>query len=207
MRILVACESSGIVRDAFLAAGHDAWSCDLLPYSGDKPWGVQKHIQGDVKLLLKSQKTHPWDMMIAHPPCTYLAVSGLHWNKRDHMRSAKTEMALDFVRFLMDQPIDKIAIENPVLCISSRIRKPDQTIQPYQFGHDASKRTCLWLKNLPPLEIDPTLYVQPRMVGDRPRWANQTDSGQNRLPPSSDRWKKRSETYTGIAKAMAKAWS
>jgi len=133
-------------------------------------------------------------------------VSGLHWNGRIPGRAALTEEALGFVRFLMDQPIPKIAIENPVSCISSRIRKPDQTIQPYQFGHDASKRTCLWLKGLSPLPIDPALYVEPRMVNGKPRWANQTDSGQNKLGPSPDRWKERSETYSGIANAMAQHW-
>jgi len=204
MKILVACESSGIVRDAFAAAGNDAWSCDLLAYSGDKPDGNIRHIQADVKDVLAGSR---WDLLIAHPPCTYLAVSGLHWNNRVPGRQAKTQEALDFVRFLMDQPIDKIAIENPVSCISTQIRKPDQTIQPYQFGHDASKRTCLWLKNLQPLTIDPALYVEPRMVGGKPRWANQTDSGQNRLPPSADRWQKRAETYAGIASAMVQAWS
>lgn len=204
MKILVACESSGIVRDAFAAAGHDAWSCDLLPYSGDKPDGNIRHIRADVRDVLAGSQ---WDMLIAHPPCTYLAVSGLHWNKRVPGRQAKTQEALDFVRFLMDQPIDKIAIENPVSCISTHIRKPDQTIQPYQFGHDASKRTCLWLKNLQPLTIDPALYVEPRIVDGKPRWANQTDSGQNKLPPSADRWQKRSETYAGIASAMVQAWS
>lgn len=137
MKILVACESSGIVRDAFAAAGHDAWSCDLLPYSGDKLDGNIRHIRADVRDVLAGSQ---WDMLIAHPPCTYLAVSGLHWNKRVPGRQAKTHEALDFVRFLMDQPIDKIAIENPVSCISTHIRKPDQTIQPYQFGHDASKQ-------------------------------------------------------------------
>jgi hypothetical protein len=147
---------------------------------------------------------HGWDLMIAHPPCTYLCSSGLHWNKRIPERAQKTEEALEFVQVLLDAPIAKIALENPIGCISTRIRKPDQTIQPYQFGDDASKATCLWLKGLPPLR--PTQFVEPRMVNGKPRWANQTDSGQNRLPPSADRWKIRSETYVGIAEAMVAQW-
>ena len=196
MKILVACEYSGRVRDAFRAAGHDAWSCDLLPCDADPAY----HIQGDVVPLLGQG----WDLMVAHPPCTYLCSSGLHWNKRVEGRQAKTEAALDFVRTLLSCPIPRVAIENPVGCISTRIRKPDQTIQPWQFGHDASKATCLWLKGLPLLR--PGAIISPRMVAGRPRWANQTDSGQNRLGPSTDRWKIRSETYSGIATAMAQQW-
>ncbi|MFZ9732768.1 MAG: hypothetical protein ACO3BA_05320 [Schleiferiaceae bacterium] len=196
MKILVACEYSGRVRDAFRAAGHDAWSCDLLPCDADPAY----HIQGDVVPLLGQG----WDLMVAHPPCTYLCSSGLHWNKRVEGRQAKTEAALDFVRTLLSCPIPRVAIENPVGCISTRIRKPDQTIQPWQFGHDASKATCLWLKGLPLLR--PTAIISPRMVDGKPRWANQTDSGQNRLGPSADRWKIRSETYSGIATAMAQQW-
>ncbi len=197
MRVLIACEFSGTVRDAFLRRGHYALSCDLLPCesqsSGD-------HYQGDVRDILNDG----WDLMIAHPPCTYLCSSGLHWNKRRPGRQALTDEALDFVRLLLDAPIPRIALENPVGCISTQIRRPDQTIQPYEFGHDASKKTCLWLKNLPPLY--PTAFVEPRMVNGRPRWGNQTDSGQNKLPPSADRWAIRSETYTGIAEAMANQW-
>jgi hypothetical protein len=148
---------------------------------------------------------HDWDLMIAHPPCTYLCSSGLHWNKRRLERAQQTEAALDFVRQLLDAPIARIALENPIGCISTRIRKPDQTIQPWQFGHDASKATCLWLKGLPPLM--PTNQIAPRLVNGRKRWGNQTDSGQNKLPPSADRWKIRSETYKGIADAMANQWS
>jgi hypothetical protein len=196
VKILVACEYSGRVRDAFRAAGHDAWSCDLLPCDADPAY----HIQGDVVPLLGQG----WDLMVAHPPCTYLCSSGLHWNKRVEGRQAKTEAALDFVRTLLSCPIPRVAIENPVGCISTRIRKPDQTIQPWQFGHDASKATCLWLKELPLLR--PTAIISPRMVDGKPRWANQTDSGQNRLGPSADRWKIRSETYSGIATAMAQQW-
>lgn len=195
MRVLIACEFSGTVRDAFAAAGHDAMSCDLLPTT--KPG---EHYQGDIRDLLGQA----WDLMIAHPPCTYLCSSGLHWNKRRPERVSLTEEALDFVRLLLDAPIPRIALENPVGCISTRIRPYDQMIQPYEYGHDASKKTCLWLKNLPPLR--PTQFIEPRMVNGRPRWENQTDSGQNRLPPSQDRWAIRSETYQGIAEAMAAQW-
>jgi len=198
MKVLVACEYSGVVRDAFLRAGHYALSCDLLPCestaSGD-------HYQGDVRDVLD----HGWDLMIAHPPCTYLSVSGMHWTKRGLRDPKLTEDALGFVRALMDAPIESIAIENPVSVISSRIRKPDQIVQPWQFGHDASKKTCLWLKNLPLLHA--TKIVEPRIVNGRARWGNQTDSGQNRLAPSADRWKIRSATYQGIADAMAAQWA
>jgi len=195
MRVLIACEYSGTVRDAFLRAGHDALSCDLLPTESPGP-----HYQGDVRDVLADG----WDLMIAHPPCTYLCSSGLHWNKRVLGRQALTDEALDFVRLLLAAPIPRIALENPIGCISTQIRRPDQTIQPHQFGHDASKATCLWLQGLLPLV--PTELVEPRIVNGKRRWANQTDSGQNRLPPSADRWKIRSETYAGIAAAMAAQW-
>jgi hypothetical protein len=139
--------------------------------------------------------------MVGHPPCTYLAVSGLHWNKRRPERALLTEEALEFVRLLLDAPIPLIALENPVGCISSRIRKPDQIIQPWQFGHDASKATCLWLKGLPLLQPTDVLPG-----GRAARRANQTASGQNKLSPSKDRWKLRSLTYPGIAEAMATQW-
>lgn len=196
MKVLVACESSGTVRDAFSRLGHDAMSCDLLP--SEAPG---KHYQGSVFDLDLAE----FDLMIAHPPCTYLSVSGMHWTSRGLRDPQLTEDALEFVRRLMEAPIERIAIENPVSVISSRIRKPDQTIQPYQFGHDASKRTCLWLKGLP--RLIPTKNISPRIVNGKPRWANQTDSGQNRLPPTKDRWKQRSKTYSGIADAMAAQWS
>jgi hypothetical protein len=207
MRVLVACEFSGIVREAFRAKGHDAWSCDLLPAEDGSPY----HYQLDVMRLLRprgimGQAAVPsWDLMIAHPPCTYLSVSGLHWNKRKPERAKETEKALDFVRQLLSAPIHRIALENPISCISSQIRRPDQIIQPWQFGHDASKSTCFWLKNLPKLR--PTNFVEPRMVKGKPRWSNQTDSGQNKLGPSKNRWKLRSLTYQGIALAMADQWS
>ena len=196
MRVLVACEYSGAVRDAFIRAGHYAASCDLLP--SESPLG--DHYQCNVLDIID----HGWDLMVAHPPCTYLSSSGLHWNKRRPEREQMTKYALQFVSQLMEVNIPRIAIENPIGCISTKIRKPDQIIKPYQFGHDASKNTCLWLKGLPLLR--PTQLVEPRLVNGKPRWANQTDSGQNKLTPSPDRWKIRSETYTGIAKAMAEQW-
>lgn len=196
MRVLIACEFSGIVRREFAKRGHDAWSCDILPAEDLN----DKHYQCDVLRTLDNG----WDLMIAHPPCTYLCSSGLHWNKKNFDRAKNTELALEFVKKLLDSNIEKIALENPIGCISTRIRKPDQIIQPYEYGHDASKATCLWLKNLPKL-ID-TEYILPRFVNGKNRWSNQTDSGQNRLPPSKDRWKLRSQTYKGIAQAMASQW-
>lgn len=184
-----------MVRDEFSKLGHYALSCDLLPSDREG-----YHYQGDVSDLL----SQGWDLMIAHPPCTYLCSSGLHRNKNNPERQQKTEDALEFVNKLLDAPIPRIALENPIGCISTRIRKPDQIIQPYWFGEDASKSTCLWLKGLPLLQ--PTRFVEPRIVDGKKRWGNQTDSGQNRLGPSEDRWKLRSITYTGIAKAMAMQW-
>ena len=194
---MIACEFSGTVRDAFASRGHDAWSCDLLPT--EKPG---QHIQGDVLEVLDEG----WDLMIAHPPCTYLALSGLHWNNRIPGRREKHDAALDFVRALLSANVPKIALENPVGAISRHIRKPDQLIQPWQFGHDASKLTCLWLKGLPRLR--PTRVVPPpaRQANGSPRYSNQTASGQNKLGPSPDRWKLRSLTYPGIAEAMAEQW-
>lgn len=187
LKVLVACEESGAVRDAFIARGHFAMSCDLIPTRSPGP-----HWQGDVMEIIYAG----WDLMVAHPPCTFLSSSGLHWNKRRPERAAQTEAALDFVRTLLAAPIPKIALENPVGCISSRIRKPDQIIQPYDFGDDASKATCLWLKGLAPLRS--TLRVPGRMiewpVGSGKmveRWANQTDSGQNVLGPHEDRKRER----------------
>lgn len=142
--------------------------------------------------------------MIAHPPCTYLCSSGLHWNKRIPGREDQTADAVEFVRFLLSAPIEQIALENPVGRIGTAVRKADQVLQPYQFGHDASKSTCLWLKNLP--HLVPTRHVLPRIVNGKPRCGNQTDSGQNKLTPSLDRWAIRSKTYEGIAAAMAAQW-
>lgn len=196
MRVLVACEWSGQVRRAFRERGHEAWSCDLEPPADGSP----HHIQDDVRKNLR----WGWDLIIAFPPCTYLCSSGMHRTARGLRDPQLTEDALKFVRTLMEAPAPRVAAENPVGVISTRIRKPDQIIQPYQFGHDASKRTCLWLKFLPPLV--PTAYVPPRMVNGKPRWGNQTDSGQNRLGPGETRAKIRGETYPGIAAAMAEQW-
>jgi hypothetical protein len=180
-RVLVACEYSGTVRDAFAALGWDAWSCDLLP--SEAPGN---HYQGDVRDMLGQG----WDIMVAHPPCTHLAVSGARWFKEKVREQAE---ALDFVRLLLAAPIPHIALENPVSVISSKIRKPDQVIQPWQHGHGETKATCLWLKNLP--RITPSNVVEGR---EQRIW---------KLPPSADRWKERSRTFSGIAKAMANQWT
>jgi hypothetical protein len=190
MKVLVACEYSGIVRDAFIARGHDAMSCDLLPTDRPGP-----HYQGPVQDILKAG----WDLMIAHPPCTHLAVSGARWFKNKQAEQAE---ALDFVRFLLDAPVSRIAVENPVSIISSRIRKPDQIIQPWQHGHEATKTTCLWLKNLPHLKptnvVDKGVRHVTKSGRSLPEWYN--------LPPSEGRWKIRSKTFQGIADAMAQQW-
>ena len=187
-RILVGCEYSGIVRDAFGALGHDAWSCDLLPT--ERPG---KHIQGDVLTVLD----YGWDLAIFHPPCTHLAVSGAAWFADKSQEQAD---ALDFVRALMNAPIPMIAIENPVSIISTHIRKPDQVIQPYDFGHLERKTTCLWLKNLPLLV--PTFQRKAEVD----RLPKNKQNPLHYLPPSEDRWKLRSATYTGIAAAFASQW-
>ena len=223
MHILIACEFSGIVREAFRAKGHDVWSCDLLPT--EKPG---QHIQGDVLEILEDG----WDMLIAFPPCTYLCSSGLHWNKRVSGRDEKTHDAMMFVFNLMGvgsiaHGIPKIALENPVGRIGTAYRKADQIIQPYQFGHDASKQTCLWLEGLPKLRptkfVDPIYgcscghrfplelgkYGCPNCNGAgkaREIWGNQTPTGQNKLGPSEVRAMERSRTYQGIADAMAAQW-
>jgi site-specific DNA-cytosine methylase len=189
MKVLIACEYSGAVRDAFIAQGHDAISCDLLPTDAPGP-----HYQGDVRDIIEDG----FDLMVAHPPCTHLAVSGARWFKDKQVEQAE---ALDFVRLLLSAPVDKIALENPISIISSRIRKPNQIIQPWQFGHPESKSTCLWLKNLPKLILTDVLPLPASG-----RWSNQTPSGQNKLGPSPDRWKERSKTYQGIAEAMAQQW-
>ena len=190
MRVLIACEYSGTVRDAFLARGHDAMSCDLLPTDAPGP-----HWCGDVRDVLGMG----WDLMIAHPPCTHLAVSGARWFDKKREEQAQ---ALDFVRLLLDAPIERICIENPVSIISSRIRKPDQIIQPYEHGHEATKTTCLWLKGLPHLKPSNIVGKGARHVTKSgrslPEWYN--------LPPSADRWKIRSATFPGIAAAMADQW-
>lgn len=179
-RVLVACEFSGVVRDAFLARGHDAVSCDLLPSERPGP-----HYQGDVQDILGDG----WGLMIAHPPCTYLAVSGARWFAG---RRQEQEEALNFVRMLMAAPIPRIALENPVSVISSRVRKPDQIVQPWQYGHGETKATCLWLKNLPILT--PTNIVAGRKAKV------------HLMEPGPNRWRERSRTYSGIAAAMADTW-
>jgi len=199
MNILIACEASGTVRDAFAAKGWDAWSCDLKPT--EKPG---QHIQGDA---LKAMRSRRWDMIIAHPECRYLSSSGMHWTRRGLRDPALTEAAFEFAKAFFDADCERVVIENSVGILSSRIRKPEQIIQPYQFGDDASKSTCLWFKGVPKLTIDPALYVQPRIVNGKKRWANQTDSGQNKLPPSAGRSAARAKTYPGIAKQMADQWT
>jgi len=188
LNVLVACEFSGVVRNAFRNRGHYAWSCDLLPAEDNNPF----HIQGDVLRFLRVPKVleTKWDLMIAHPPCTHLAVSGARWFKDKQQEQAE---ALEFVQALMNAPIDRICVENPISIISSRIRKPDQIIQPWQFGHGETKATCLWLKNLP--SLIPTNIVDGR------------EARVHKLPPGPDRWKERSRTYTGIAEAMADQWT
>ena len=181
MRVLVACEFSGIVREAFRARGHDAWSCDLLPADDNSLF----HIQADVLKLINAG----WDMMIAHPPCTHLAVSGARWFKDKQLEQAE---AIAFFMSLIAAKIPKIVVENPISIMSTRYRKPDQIIQPWQFGHGETKATCLWLKGLQPLE--PANIVSGR------------EARIHKLPPSKDRWKLRSMTYPGIAKAMAEQW-
>lgn len=198
MLVLIACEYTATVRQAFAAKGHEAVSCDILPT--EVP-GEDLHYEGDIKDILYDG----WDLMIAHPPCTYLASSGLHWNNKIEGRAELTEEALDFVRMLLDAPIDKICLENPVGRIGTAIRKADQYIQPYDFGHNASKKTGLWLKNLPKLE--PTLYIPHEYeVDGKKRWANQTPGGQDKTSPSPTRGLDRSRTFQGIADAIAEQW-
>ena len=212
MRVLIACEYSGTVRDAFIRAGHDAISCDLLESDAPGP-----HYHGDVRDIIGE----PWDAVIAFPDCTYLCGSGWHWVARGRIendgrpRMEHVKEALEFARMFIDGPetahIPKRAVENPIGKLSTLVRKPDQIIQPWQFGDDASKATCLWLSGLPRLVALPEdQQAQPRPVTSAgkivKRWANQTDSGQNVLAPSPDRWKLRSTTYQGIANAMAAQW-
>lgn len=194
MKVLIACEFSGVVRDAFTRGGADAWSCDLLPTESPG-----QHIQGDAIVALRSRS---WDLVIAFPPCTYLCVSGMHWTTRGLRDPKLTEDALEFVRAFMDSDVPRLAVENPIGVISTRIRKPNQVIQPWQFGHPESKATCLWLQGLP--KLSPTGVLPLPASG---RWENQTASGQNKLAPSPNRWALRSITYPGIAAAMADQWT
>jgi site-specific DNA-cytosine methylase len=180
VRVLVACEYSGRVRDAFIARGHDAISCDLLSTDAPGP-----HYQGDVRDIINDG----FDLMISHPPCTHLAVSGARWFKE---KVKEQQEALEFVQMLLDAPINRIALENPISIISSKIRKPNQIIQPWQFGHGETKATCLWLKNLPLLQATDIVDGREARV--------------HKMPPSEDRWKLRSTTFHGIANAMAEQW-
>ncbi len=180
MRVLVACEYSGKVREAFRKKGHDAWSCDILPAEDNSSY----HIQDDVLLNLEG-----WDLMIAHPPCTHLAVSGARWFKE---KRQEQQESIEFFMELVNAPIHKIAVENPISIMSTKFRKPDQIIQPWMFGHGETKATCLWLKGLPKLE--PTNIVEGR------------EAKVHKMPPSLNRWKERSRTYQGIADAMAEQW-
>ena len=184
MRVLVACEYSGRVRDAFRAKGHDAWSCDLLPSETE----TEYHYQKDIFDVIESNE---WDLMIAHPPCTHIAVSGARYFAQK-IADGRQQDALDFVARLMAVNIDKIAIENPISIISSKIRKPDQIIQPWQYGHGETKSTCLWLKNLPLLTPENIVPGRAAIV--------------HKMPPGPDRWKNRSRTYLGIAAAFANQW-
>lgn len=228
MKVLIACEFSGVVRDAFLARGHNAWSCDLLPTESPINNGETRgHLVMDALRVVTLAK---WDLMIAHPPCTHLSVSGARWFK-EKVASGEQGAALDFVRALMDAPIPRIAIENPVSIISSKIRKPDQIVQPWMFGHGETKTTCLWLKGLPKLEptdivvpewavrADGSIHMSAKGKRDSPthfltgrttRILSGVQLEQwNRIhkePPSPERWKNRSRTYSGLAAAMADQW-
>ena len=190
MRVLIACEYSGTVRDAFTAAGHDAMSCDLLPAET-----AGQHYQGDVRDVLCA----PWDLLIAHPPCTDLSVSGAAWFA-EKRRDGRQQAAASFFMMLADAKISRIAVENPVCVMSSLWRKPDQIIQPWQFGHAEQKKTCLWLKNLPPLVSTNNVYAEMMLLPKKER------ERLHYLPPSPDRWKIRSTTFAGFAAAMAAQW-
>jgi hypothetical protein len=181
MRVLVACEYSARVRDAFRAHGHDAWSCDLLECEADSRWHLQQHVEEVLHL--------GWDLMIAHPPCTHLAVSG---SRHFHRKQREQSEALDFVRLLMAAPIPRWCIENPISVISSAIATPQQIVQPWQFGHGETKATCLWLHNLPRLRSTDVVEGREARV--------------HMMPPGPERWKDRSRTYQGIADAMAEQW-
>jgi len=192
MRVLIGCEYSGVTRRAFAARGHDVMSCDLLESEDNSPY----HYTGDIRDML----AQPWDLMIAHPPCTDIAVSGAAWFK-EKIADGRQERALDFVRFLMTQDIPRIAIENPVSVISSKIRKPDQIVQPWMFGHKEQKATCLWLKGLPKLKATNDVKAEMMLLPKRER------ARLHYLPPSPTRWKERSRTFIGIAEAFAEQWS
>ncbi len=201
LNILIGCECSGIVRDEFIKLGHNAMSCDLQPCDRPGP-----HHQGDLLELLKSKPRGYYDLMIAHPVCTYLCGSGWHWHKKDPTRMAKSVDAREFFMRLWNHPACKhVVLENPIGIMSSWFRKPDVILQPWMAGDDASKATCLWMsEGLPKIVPNPADFVLPRITPDgKKRWANQLDSGQNRLGPSADRAKLRSQTYPGLARLIA----
>lgn len=221
-RVLISCEYSGVISSAFRRLGCEAWSCDLLPTEGDAP---EWHVTGSVEPLLLPDRA--WDLVIAHPPCTYLSVSGARWmyhpadqhlpkaKRRRHprypTRAADRESAVEFfmmfVRAWEFGVIKRLAVENPVCVMSSVYRQPDQIVQPYQFGHDAAKATCLWLHGGLP-RLTGTKYIPPTVYPDgRKRWANQSPCGADKLGPGEDRAKRRAKTYQGIAEAMAAQWS
>lgn len=206
LNVLIACEASGAVRSAFRALGHNAFSCDIRP-AEDGAHAL--HLQCNaIHAIRDGMDWSPWDLVIAHPPCTHLSASGaLHWKaKRADGRQAEAIAFLLAIRDACEAIGCAYAIENPVGIMSKTWRRPDQIIQPYHFGHDASKKTCLWLHKLPPLKPTGPI-VPPRLVNGLPRWSNQTDTGQNRVSQTSDRWRIRSKTYSGIANAMASQWS
>jgi hypothetical protein len=209
INVLVACEQTGTVRDAFLAEGHNAWSCDIAPNPSPL------HIRKDVREVMTEENC--WDLIIAHPPCTYLTVAANRYMKMDpgcyvkkgiligRERLQAQKEALEFVQFFLDYPYcEHIAVENPVGAIGTKIRPASQYIQPYNFGHDVSKKTGLWLKGLP--DLKPTGYVEPRLVGVYKRWGNQTDSGNIKRGDKPTRSIENATTYEGVAKAMAKQW-
>jgi hypothetical protein len=227
MIVIVGCEFSQVVTTAFRNAGHEAYSCDILPAVGNHP---EWHYQCDILDVIDRER---FDLGIFHPPCTYLCSSGMHWTTRGLRDPKLTDDAIEFVKKLLSAGIKHIALENPIGCISTRIRKPDQIIHPWMFGHDASKATCLWLQNLPKLALteivppkgycwDPYVKFMPDAhyevrsgirfcchkdsIPKKMIWANQTPSGQNKLGPSQDRWADRSVTYSGIAEAMVNSW-
>lgn len=205
MRVLIGCECSGSIRRAFRDRGHEAFSCDLAPAEDGSPF----HLEADLLTVLRE----PWDLVIAHPPCKYLSVSGMHWTTRGFRDPQETVKAIAFAEAIWNCAAPKVCIENPTSVLSTRssLGKMTQRIQPYEFGHDASKGTCLWLRGLPKLKPDPAQFVHGRIVTgpdgkERRRWANQTDGGQNRLGPSPQRSADRARTYPGIARSMAEQW-
>lgn len=207
MKVLIGCETSGVVRNAFIARGHDAWSCDLLP-ADDHGNHIQCKDGRDIFEIAR----RGWDLFIVHPPCTYLSVSGMHWTVRGLRDPKLTDDAIAFAEEIWDLPIPKLALENPigVLSTRSKLGEPSQIIQPFEFGEPESKNTCLWLRGLKPLQKltsqEPDLFLGYLPKPECGHWNNQTASGQNKLPPSKDRWKMRSKTYEGIARAMAEQW-